>query len=310
MGGAVSGRRWRASVGKAGPIAPTPGTRDKHSRKKPTRGPSTPEQRIADAAVEAARVIAPTRQTYDQVRGDVIRGFAMAFARLYGMPGPIDGEVAPLVLPVVTDDLDPEHFGCVHEVLAGYKLEGGTIAPSSERRHGGVHYTPRTLTAPIVAKTLEPLFAANLHPRTLDYRVCDPAVGAGAFLLEAVRQMAGRMLALGEETDLLVAKRLVAMHCCYGLDISRWAVASCKIALWLECRAWHMPHAWLDHNIRQGDALVGVSRDQFVRFHWKPGPKHEPIPQLEKVWDEAAELGKLRRQLELDVLMKEARHVA
>ena len=60
-----------------------------------------------------------------------------------------------------------------------------------ERRRTGSHYTPRSLTAPIVKYALEPAFE-RLGPdatpeQVLDLKVCDPAMGSGAFLVEACR---------------------------------------------------------------------------------------------------------------------------
>ena len=68
------------------------------------------------------------------------------------------------------------------------------LQPTDERRRSGSHYTPSTLTAPIVADTLRPLLE-RLGPspspeRVLDLKVLDPAMGSGAFLVEACRQLA------------------------------------------------------------------------------------------------------------------------
>ncbi len=71
------------------------------------------------------------------------------------------------------------------------KVPAGSLIlqPTDERRRSGSHYTPRALTAPIVRKTLEPILARLCeHPtaqQILDLKVCDPAVGSGAFLVEA-----------------------------------------------------------------------------------------------------------------------------
>jgi len=66
------------------------------------------------------------------------------------------------------------------------------LQPSDERRRSGSHYTPRSLTQPIVAKTLEPILA-RLGPdarpdQILDLKICDPAMGSGAFLVEVCRK--------------------------------------------------------------------------------------------------------------------------
>jgi len=71
------------------------------------------------------------------------------------------------------------------------------LQPSEERRRSGSHYTPRELTGPIVSTTLEPILtrlrgADGRPPRPaqiLELKVCDPAMGSGAFLVEACRQL-------------------------------------------------------------------------------------------------------------------------
>ena len=61
--------------------------------------------------------------------------------------------------------------------------------PSLERRRSGSHYTPRTLTYPIVEAALAPILknlGNNPTPdQILALKVCDPAMGSGAFLVEA-----------------------------------------------------------------------------------------------------------------------------
>ena len=78
-------------------------------------------------------------------------------------------------------------------------VPGGAMVlqPSEERRRSGSHYTPRELTEPIVRTALAPIFdrlraegGGPLRPeQILDLKVCDPAMGSGAFLVEACRQL-------------------------------------------------------------------------------------------------------------------------
>src|SRR5439155_8785158 len=67
------------------------------------------------------------------------------------------------------------------------------LQPTDERRRSGSHYTPRSFTEPIVRTTLRPLLERfGEHPtpgQILDLKVCDLAVGSGAFLVEACRQL-------------------------------------------------------------------------------------------------------------------------
>ena len=72
--------------------------------------------------------------------------------------------------------------------------------PSDERRRSGSHYTPSSLTGPIVQAALEPILkqlGENPAPeQILELKVCDPAMGSGHFLVDAANQMAGLVIAL------------------------------------------------------------------------------------------------------------------
>ena len=76
--------------------------------------------------------------------------------------------------------------------------------PSDERRRSGSHYTPSSLTGPIVQAALEPVLKQlgdNPTPeQILALKVCDPAMGSGAFLVEACRQLGDALLVPGTRT--------------------------------------------------------------------------------------------------------------
>jgi len=161
------------------------------------------------------------------------------------------------------------------------------LQPSDERRRSGSHYTPRSLTEPIVRRTLAPVlapFGDNPTPaQILDLKVCDPAVGSGAFLVEACRQLGESLVkawhAHGEvplippdEDEVLHARRLVAQRCLYGVDRNPIAADLAKLSLWLATLAKDHPFTFLDHSVRSGDSLVGLSRRQIEDFHWKRCP--------------------------------------
>ena len=71
------------------------------------------------------------------------------------------------------------------------------LQPTEERRRSGSHYTPRSLTEPIVRHALEPAFARlgeKASPEAvLALKALDPACGSGAFLVEACRQLGARL---------------------------------------------------------------------------------------------------------------------
>src|SRR5262249_30088451 len=149
------------------------------------------------------------------------------------------------------------------------------LQPSDERRRSGSHYTPRLLTEPIVRTTLRPIFerlGPNPRPQQiLDLKVCDPAMGSGAFLVEACRQSAEALVRAWhahdvvpvippDEDEILHARRIVAQRCLYGVDKNAMAVDLAKLSLWLATLAKDHPFRFLDHALRCGDSLVGLSR--------------------------------------------------
>lgn len=170
--------------------------------------------------------------------------------------------------------------------------DGMILQPSEERRRSGSHYTPPTLTGPVVRKALEPVLAQlgkNPTPeQILALKVCDPAMGSGAFLVEVCRQLAEALLrawvAHGQlpkvpedETPELLAQRTVAQRCLYGVDKNRMAVDLAKLSLWLSTLAKDHPFTFLDHALRCGDSLVGLTVKQIRTFHWKPAEKEQGV---------------------------------
>ena len=159
------------------------------------------------------------------------------------------------------------------------------LQPSDERRRSGSHYTPRSLTEPIVRTTLRPVLD-RLGPQPtpeqiLELNVCDPAMGSGAFLVEACRQLGDELVAAWhfhkqvpklppDEDEVLHARRLVAQRCLYGVDRNPMAVDLAKLSLWLATLAKNHPFTFLDHSLRAGDSLVGLSKQQIAAFHWAP----------------------------------------
>ena len=161
------------------------------------------------------------------------------------------------------------------------------LQPSEERRRSGSHYTPRELTAPIVRTALEPILmnlrgpedSAPRPEQILDLKVCDPAMGSGAFLVEACRQLGEALIESWDahddrpeipqdEDEVIYARRLVAQRCLYGVDRNPVAVDLAKVSLWLVTLARDHALTFLDHALRPGDSLVGLSRRQIEAFHW------------------------------------------
>jgi hypothetical protein len=180
------------------------------------------------------------------------------------------------------------------------------VTAGTERRSTGTHYTPESLTEPIVRYTLEPLVyegPADGKPREqwrlkspkelLDLKICDMACGSGGFLVQVCIYLAERLLEAWEAAEkrgegspritpygevstgqpeeqlipldrqerLTYARRIVAQRCLYGVDKNPLAVEMAKLSLWLLTLAKDKPFTFLDHAIRCGDSLVGVSSE-------------------------------------------------
>ena len=186
------------------------------------------------------------------------------------------------------------------------------LQPSDERRRSGSHYTPRELTAPIVRHALEPVLdpmrngGAWTAERLLELKICDPAMGSGAFLVEACRQL-GDALAEAwrvhgdrpeippDEDEVVFAQRLIAQRCLYGVDRNPMAVDLAKMSLWLATLARNEPLTFVDHALRDGDSLVGLTRRQIAAFTWERG--HIQAELGTRVDDAVERVATLRREI-------------
>ena len=134
-------------------------------------------------------------------------------------------------------------------------------------------------------------------------------MGSGAFLVEACRQLGDALieawriheaapeLPAGED-EVTVARRLIAQRCLYGVDRNPMAVDLAKVSLWLATLAKEHALTFVDHALRHGDSLVGLSQRQIEAFHWDTSNKHsqqgfETIPVREQV----AKVKELRRRI-------------
>ena len=190
------------------------------------------------------------------------------------------------------------------------------VTKGSDRRSTGTHYTPRSLTEPIVRHALDPLvyegpaegwpeekWRLRAPKEILALKVCDMTVGSGAFLVQACRYLADKLveawarleeahegkvlvspegeLALAsaaqrplprdDEERLAIARRAVVDRCLYGVDVNPMAVEMAKLSLWLVTLQKDRPFTFLDHAIRCGDSLLGVhDPEQLACFHLDP----------------------------------------
>lgn len=75
---------------------------------------------------------------------------------------------------------------------------------------------------------------------------------------------------------LALCKRLVAVHCLYGVDLNPLAVELAKLSLWIETHAEGLPLTFLDHRFVVGNSLTGPFFDHLLKY---PGSQ-KPIDDL------------------------------
>jgi hypothetical protein len=145
-----------------------------------------------------------------------------------------------------------------------------------ERQQSASYYTPEVLTRFTVSQALEELLdqggVVTSAEAVLAITVCEPALGSGAFAIEAVRQLAETYLArrqneLGVRVDpeeytreLQRVKAYIALHQVYGVDLNGTAVELAEISLWLDTMAPGLDAPWFGLHLRRGNSLIGSRR--------------------------------------------------
>jgi hypothetical protein len=163
--------------------------------------------------------------------------------------------------------------GSLSRALAGSRRPGlRVLAPGESalrltegRRRSGSHYTPPALASRVVELALAPLVSHACSPdAVLALRVCDPAMGTGAFLAASCRLLAARLLSLEHEKrshfspeEEMDARRRVAERCLFGVDRDPAAVEVARLALWLAVGDATLPLRFSERALCVGEALLG-----------------------------------------------------
>jgi hypothetical protein len=73
-----------------------------------------------------------------------------------------------------------------------------------------------------------------------------------------------------------LCRRLIAVHCLYGVDKNPLAVALAKLSLWIESHAEGLPLTFLDHRLVVGDSIAGPFFEHLLKY---PGSQ-KPLDDL------------------------------
>jgi hypothetical protein len=156
-----------------------------------------------------------------------------------------------------------------------YRLAG------RDRQTSASYYTPQSLTSVTVQLALEQRVKEQENAENgtkvtaaevLRWRICEPALGSGAFLNEAIDQTAALYLKLREEeTDdrlepeerVLALQRIkayIALHNCYGVDLNETAVELAEVSIWLNVMHQGLQAPWFGLHLVRGNSLIGAGR--------------------------------------------------
>lgn len=142
-----------------------------------------------------------------------------------------------------------------------------------DRQRSASYYTPEVLTKCVVKHSLAELITeATTAREILEYRICEPALGSGAFLNEAINQLAVEYLRRRQDelqqpvkpedytTELQKVKAYLALHRSYGVDLNSTAVELAEVSLWLNVMHQGLQAPWFGLHLRRGNSLIGARR--------------------------------------------------
>ena len=181
--------------------------------------------------------------------------------------------------------LDVEEFGSVYEGILEMQPCIDKVSPERgswkfgymgglDRKSTSSYYTRPDLVQNLIRTTLEPVIKERIAKlktpeekvqSLLSMKVCDAASGSGHIVLAMARTIAWYVCSIrtGEDNpaslDYREALREVIQRCVYAVDYNPDAVELCKVVLWIEGYCAGKPLSFLDHHIRCGNSVVGIT---------------------------------------------------
>ncbi|MFI9783099.1 hypothetical protein ACIHEI_06230 [Kitasatospora sp. NPDC051984] len=237
---------------------------------------------IIDEERQLAEVAKPGAKSGTQQHGDPEKGSWLVPAdRLSDYPANTH---------VVYSAQDAEQHG----LRGPKKYDPGTFVyrlAGRDRETSASYYTPESLTKVTVELALKHRLdqrrdedgqvVRTRASELLRYTICEPALGSGAFLNEAINQVAEAYLKrrqdeLGLTLDTSQAleakqkvKAYIALHNAYGVDLNATGVELAEVSLWLNTMHPGMRAPWFGLHLRRGNSLIGARRWVYSADHLK-----------------------------------------
>ena len=171
-----------------------------------------------------------------------------------------------------------------------------------DRENSASHYTPEPLAQCLVREALRELlkdYTPADADRILDLKLCEMAMGSGAYLLESARQLAEKYLELKQlqigqhidparyQEELRRVMHYIATRNIYGVDLNSTAVELGSLSLWLGTIHRLPDHGqdrdgdpttstqsavpWFGLRLRAGNSLIGARRAVYTRRQLEDG---------------------------------------
>jgi hypothetical protein len=145
-----------------------------------------------------------------------------------------------------------------------------------DREQSASYYTPQVLTRCLVKYALKELLPGKSADDILRLSICEPAMGSGAFLVEAIDQLADAYLERkqAERNERIAAadytlekqrvKACLAEERCYGVDLNPMATRLAGVSLWLGTMHQGQPAPSYAARLFVGNSLIGARFAMFL----------------------------------------------
>lgn len=201
------------------------------------------------------------------------------------------------------------------------KYEPGTFIyrlAGRDRESSASYYTPEVLTRCLVKYALRELLPGKSAEEILSLNICEPAMGSGAFLVEAIDQLADAYLEKRrQEMDNSIppdsyalekqrVKSYLAEARCYGVDLNPMAAKLAGVSLWLSTLHKGQATPWYGARLAVGNSLVGARLEVWAADDFLTD---EPLAKvLGNIAKKFAASDDLDKQLEMAFKAHEAKH--
>ncbi len=134
-----------------------------------------------------------------------------------------------------------------------------------------------------IDKVLKPKIV-ELEKALNDVKICDPAIGSGAFPMGLLQEIFSVKELIAYETDKewkpAEAKLNIIQNSIYGVDIEKGAVDIARLRFWLslvvdEEKPKALPN--LDYKIVVGDSLISKFEDEIIEVDWEIMPESQTV---------------------------------